>query len=154
MKNILLVVDVQPEFADNDGQYQKILHFIEESRSQYDKIVATICKNKEDTAFVKYENWFECFNVQPLDFTADQEIEKFGYGLSEYETVLPKTAHYDVIGFNTDACVMKIALDMFDKNYDFNVLTDYCYSHSGYDRHMNGVRLMKHLMSNAIIEHH
>ena len=154
MKKILLAVDVQPEFADKDGKYEEILEFINKSRNNYDEVIATVCKNKPDSPFVRYENWYECFAIKSLDFKADNVLEKFGYGLPEYESILPKDAHYDVIGFNTEACVLKIALDLFDKGYDFNVLTDYCYSKSGYDKHMNGVTLMTRLMSKAIIEHH
>lgn len=149
---ILLVVDLQVEFKDNDGQYERILDFVNHAKENgYDRVIATVCKNNDNTAFVKYENWYDCYNPEPLEFNPDDILIKYGYGLNNYN-ILPKTDQYDIIGFNTDACVLKIALDLFDNNYDFHVLTDYCYSNSGYTHHINGVELLKRLMSKAIKE--
>ena len=33
-------------------------------------------------------------------------------------------------GFDTDACVQKTAVDLFEKNYDVYVLKDYCMSYN------------------------
>ena len=103
------------------------------------------------TFYVKYENWYDCIDkVEDLEFCPDVVIEKYGYGLSDY-ACLNKADNYDIIGFNTDACVLKIALDLFDKGYNFRVLTDYCYSSEGLDHHLNGVELLKRLISKAVV---
>lgn len=33
-------------------------------------------------------------------------------------------------GFDTDACIQKTAIDLFEQNYDVYVLKDYCMSHA------------------------
>ena len=38
-------------------------------------------------------------------------------------------------GFDTDACVQKSALDLFEQNYNVYVLKDYCMSHEGKEIH-------------------
>lgn len=147
---ILLVVDLQKEFKDCDGEYERILNFVKTVKG-YDRIIATKCLNSMDSPFVKYENWYDCIDkVEDLEFCPDVVIEKYGYGLSDY-ACLNKADNYDIIGFNTDACVLKIALDLFDKGYNFRVLTDYCYSSEGLDHHLNGVELLKRLISKAVV---
>ena len=47
---VLLVVDLQPEFRDNDCQYEKILEFVKTTKD-YDKIIATQCFNFSESSF-------------------------------------------------------------------------------------------------------
>lgn len=149
---VLLVVDLQPEFRDKEGQYERILDFVKKAKlNGYDRVVATMCCNSPDSPFVKYNNWFDCLNgCMPLEFNSDKVIVKYSYGLPDYSR-LSKNNTYDIIGFNTDACVLKIAMDMFDRSYDIRVLTKYCFSSSGLVQHKSGVKLLKHLMSDAVI---
>lgn len=150
---ILLTVDLQPEFADKDGKYEEILHFVQQSinNNSYDKIIATKCGNKENSNFVKYSNWSELMdNVSELDFKPDIIIKKISYGLLDY-SFLPKDAEIDIIGYNTGACVLKVALDLFDREYNFKVLSRYCYSNNGLEHHKHGLWTLRNLMENAVI---
>ncbi len=149
---VLLVVDLQPEFKDKEGQYERILQFVKDAKNgDYDYVIGTQCLNSVDSPFVKYNNWLDCLDgCEPLEYEPDLKLEKTTYGLSSYG-VLPIDNEYDIIGFNTDACVLKIAMDMFDRNYNIRVLTDYCFSSSGSAQHSSGVKLLKHLMSDAVI---
>ena len=149
MKNILLAVDVQPEFADKERHYEQIINFIKSSN--YDEIVATQCINSPNSPWVKYQDWKNLMDgARPLEFHYDCMYEKVGYGMDDY-SVLEKDAHYDIIGYNTGACVLKVALDLFDRGYDFNVLTDYCYSDSGKEHHEKGVWTLKNLLGKAVL---
>ncbi len=38
-------------------------------------------------------------------------------------------------GFDTDACIQKTAIDLFEQNYDVYVLKDYCMSHAWKEIH-------------------
>ena len=38
-------------------------------------------------------------------------------------------------GFDTDECIQKTAIDLFEQNYDVYVLKDYCMSHAGKEIH-------------------
>ena len=50
---ILLAVDVQHEFRDQNGRYEKIVSYIKNASSEYDFVYATVCANKPDSPFIK-----------------------------------------------------------------------------------------------------
>lgn len=87
-------------------------------------------------------------------------IIKYGtYGLPDnfdsFETAgtyLPNKGVYDIIGHDTDACVMAVAFQLFDKGYDFRVLTKWCYSSGGIEMHRMAVELMKRNFGRAVVE--
>lgn len=148
--NILLAVDVQKEFQDQDGQYDKIVSYIKSAAGRYDLVYATVCANRPDSPFVKNRVWFDCLNgVEPLAFPCDRIFVKYGYGFLEYSWLDTKD-HYDIIGFNTDCCVLKVALDLFDRGYDFHVLTEYCYSSGGGEEHRRGAAVLKDLLGEMV----
>lgn len=150
---ILFVVDLQAEFADNDGEYERILSFVQDAiqNREYDKVIATKCLNRKNSNFVRYNNWNELINsASQLGFKPDTVIEKVSYGLLNY-SILPKDALIHVVGYNTGACVLKVALDLFDRDYNFKVLSQYCYSSSGLEHHKHGLWTLRNLMENAVI---
>lgn len=150
--NILLVVDLQKEFIDHEGKYGEIIEFVKKAKENgFDEVYATMTVNHPEGPYVKYARWYDCMGiVEPLEFNCDKLIIKHGYGLDSYE-VLSKENEYTIIGFNTDACVLKVATDLFDRNYKFKVKLDCCYSSNGFDHHHRGVRLFKDLMPDACI---
>ena len=148
---ILLAVDVQKEFRDQDGQYDRIVSYIKNAAGKYDRIYATVCANKPDTPFVKNNVWLDCLDgVEPLAFSPDKVFVKYGYGFLDYSWLDPED-QYDIIGFNTDCCVWKVALDLFDRGYAFHVLTDYCYSSTGEEEHRRGVAVLRDLLGQMVV---
>ncbi|MCI8520252.1 MAG: isochorismatase family protein [Clostridia bacterium] len=149
---ILLAVDLQKEFADKDGKYEEILAFLNDAvrGGGYDKVVATKCVNSNKSNFVRYNNWHKLIDgTSELEFKADEVIEKQSYGLTDY-SMLPKDAEIDIIGYDTGACVLKIALDLFDRDYKFLVLSKYCYSTGGEEHHKRGLQVLSNLLENAV----
>lgn len=63
----------------------------------------------------------------PIDTAVNDELKNYikENGISEIY----------LCGFDTDACVQKTALDLFEQNYDVYVLKDYCMSHAGKATH-------------------
>ena len=148
---VLLVVDLQPEFRDNDGQYERILEFVKTTKD-YDKIIATQCFNLSSSPFIKYGCWYDCQGkVEDLEFTPYFILAKSTYGLTDY-TLLNEEWEYDIIGFNTDGCVLKIAFDMFDKGYNFRVLSQYCYCSTGIEAHTSGKAVLRNNLGTAFVE--
>lgn len=148
---ILLVVDLQKEFRDDDGQYEKILDFVRKTQD-YDRIIATKCFNLSNSPFLKYNCWSDCQSkIEDLEFTPYFIIGKSSYGLIDY-SLLNEEWEYDIIGFNTDACVLKVAMDMFDKGYNFRVLTQYCYSSNGKESHLRGKEVLRANIGTAFVE--
>lgn len=150
-KDVLLVVDLQQEFKDKDGGYDELLHYVRCAGPKYDAIIGTICLNTPDNNFVRYGNWTDCMgSFLGLEYTPDLIIVKHGYGLDDYN-ILDKNNHYYIMGMNTDACVLKVALDLFDRGYEFTVLGDYCASNGGLGHHIRGISLMQTLFPEAIV---
>ena len=88
---ILLAVDVQKEFRDQDGQYDRIVSYIKNAAGKYDRIYATVCANKPDTPFVKNNVWLDCLDgVEPLAFSPDKVFVKYGYGFLDYSWLDPE----------------------------------------------------------------
>lgn len=149
---ILLAVDIQPEFADKDGMYPKILGFVRDAVAgdEYQRVIATKCLNRENSNYVRYSGWTDMLDgAKELEFEPDEVIEKISYGLLDY-SFLAKDAEIHVIGYNTGACVLKVALDLFDRDYNFKVLTKYCYSGDGKYNHERGLWTLKNLMEYAV----
>ena len=49
-------------------------------------------------------------------------------------------------GFDTDACIQKTAIDLFEQNYDVYVLKGYCMSHAGKETHDFYINNLKRLI--------
>lgn len=157
----LIAVDVQREFGlapkANPERYAKIVDFIQSSRADYDRIISTVCCNDEYTNMYRAAAWREIVVLpSSLDFHPDRYIVKHTYGLPLREVINFSNdsceAHsYDIIGYNTDCCVLAIALQLFDIGKQIRVLTDYCYSSSGEAHHQRGVQLLKDLLGSYCI---
>lgn len=51
-----------------------------------------------------------------------------------------------VCGIDTDACVLKTAIDLFKNNYNFRVIENCSMSHSGKEFHEFAIRMLKKLV--------
>ena len=113
--NRLLVVDLQEEFRDQDGQFDRILDFVKRAKKTggYDKVIATKCLNREDCAFMRYAAWDDCLQgAKPLPFAPDEVLEKYGYGLPDYGLLDPK-AHYDIVGLGVQQVIVRKPVAVF-----------------------------------------
>lgn len=148
-EKILLVIDLQREFGRGE-RYEEILQFVK-STKDYTKIIGTVFMNVPNSPFVKYLGYEDCMDsLQPLDYEPDEILFKSGYGISDYSK-LNKNCRYDIVGYNTDACILKIALDLFDRGYDFRVLGNYCYTSEGEEIHESALKILKGIIGSALI---
>ena len=54
-------------------------------------------------------------------------------------------------GFDTDACVLKTALDLFENNYEVYVLKDYCMCSAGQKIHNETIENLKRLIGREYV---
>ena len=87
--------------------------------------------------------------IQPLDFVPDRMFVHSGYSAVN-KMALPSDVHIDVIGLDTDACVLSHCFDLFDKDIPFHVLIDGCYSSGGAEMHDIGVKILQRQFNNAV----
>ena len=151
MLKALIVVDLQPEFVIDDytrQAYNRVLEFVRTTKD-YDRIIATqfVRGNPHYVNLLDFE-----FPAKPaqLEFEYDKLIQKTGYGLPDMEYLnLSREYHYDIVGCETDACVLKISLDLFDREHSFNVLYPLVFTGSGADD-MSCRRVLDHILGRAI----
>ena len=129
MKKVLLVVDLQPEFVNDESRdaYKHVLDFVTHTK-EYDQIIATRFV-RGNTNFKRYLDWEFTSEPKNLEFHPDIIRDKTGYGLSDEQYLqLSRDYHYDIVGCETDACVYKLAMDLFDREFDFSVLYPYVFT--------------------------
>ena len=143
MKKLLLVIDVQKDFINEHTE--KILPKIKElvNSDKYDLIAFTRFINDENSIWYKKLNYTGCMTKEGQEIVIDTKNHKI-FDKKIYTAVNDELKTYiqenDIseiylCGFDTDACVQKTAIDLFEQNYDVYVLKDYCMSHLGNEIH-------------------
>ena len=159
MKKLLLVIDVQNDFInDNTKDYvNKIEKLI--NSNKYDEIVFTKFINNENSKWYKELNYKGCIDKQGQDIVIDtQEYKIFEKTIySALNNELRKFIKENDIeqiylcGFDTDACVLKTALDLFENNYEVYVLKDYCMCSAGQKIHNETIENLKRLIGRKYV---
>ena len=154
MKKLLLVIDFQKDFInDNTKDYiSKIEKLI--NSNKYDEIVFTKFINNENSRWYKELNYKGCIDKQGQDIVIDTQeykiFEKTTYSAlnDELRTHIKEKNIKQIYlcGFDTDACVQKTALDMFENNYDVYVLENYCMCSKGVELHNIIINNLKRLI--------
>lgn len=143
MKKLLLVIDVQNDFI-NDNTKKTLIKIKELVNSNnYDLIAFTRFINYEGSIWYKKLNYKGCMTKEQQKIVIDTENNKI-FDKKIYTAVNDELKDYirenDIseiylCGFDTDACVQKTAIDLFEQNYEVYVLKDYCMSHRGEELH-------------------
>jgi len=143
MKKLLLVIDVQKDFInDITIEYtDKIEELI--NSNEYDDVAFTKFMNNKDSKWYRELKYNGCLDEVGQEIVIDAKkykiFEKTIYSSvsEEFEEYLKENdiTQIYLCGFDTDACVQKTALDLFEKDYDVYVLKDYCMSNAGIELH-------------------
>lgn len=159
MNKILIVVDIQNGFCQTNGTREVADKIIALTRNgSFDKVVATRFINKEESPFRKYLNWDKLSKNPDIDLVdgikADEVVDKAVYTCVNNDFIdllkklnndrVPNKVH--VCGVDTDCCVLKIAVDLFEKGIMPIVLTEYCFSNAGIEMHKSGLDILNRLI--------
>ncbi len=154
MADPLLVVDVQRGFLNRYTRHipGRIVRLIE--RGEHDPIIFTRFVNKADGPYHRFLDWHECAG-EPDTLLApelepfagpDRVFTKPGYaGLSdEIARHLQESGFEQVVlaGIDTDMCVLKVAMDVFDLGIRPIILVDCCASTAGLQSHLAGLAVL------------
>lgn len=154
MKKLLLVIDVQNDFINDNTRV--ILPKIDKlvNAREFDDIAFTRFINDVDSNWYKKLNYKGCINKEQQAIAIDtQDYKVFDKKIysalnNELENYI-KTNKIDEIylcGFDTDACVQKTALDLFENDYNVYVLKDYCMCSKGIELHNVIINNLKRLI--------
>lgn len=172
---ILLIVDLQKEFADFDNNfhnYNKVMEFVKENgnKGSYDKIISTYFHNGENPNFRCNLNWYECEDASPnsleyldyIDTSINTIYTKEGYAsknnflpraINMFNGGIPEDAEIHIVGCNLDACIMAICFQLWDAGItNFKVLTEFCYTTSKDFTKEEVIKIMKRNFGNCIVE--
>ena len=154
MPTPLLVVDVQNGFLNEFTSHipRRIEILIE--RESFEPVYFTRFVNVEGSAFRQILRWDGC--AEPPETELADELQSFaieerifskpGYAglpdaLSERLTT-DGVRQATVVGIDTDMCVLKVALDLFDLSIEPRVFVDCCASTSGLQAHLAGLAVL------------
>lgn len=138
MAKILLAIDIQKEFKDNNGMYEKVVDYCEVNRGNYDIIFPTyFCNNYDKNAnFVDKLDWNGCNHttnrslvIHPKNLDVSNCECKYGYASKDILKIADKEKDIiDIVGCDSDACVLATAFRLWDEGYNFRILTNYIYT--------------------------
>lgn len=132
----LLVVDLQKQFKDKNGEYERIVSNIDSLKSNYEKVYATVFTQIDNPNYITKLNWNGCKNCSHKDLEFDIDIEnviiKNGYGIKNITNYFSSDDEIDIIGCDSDACVMAVCFQLWDLGYNFNILSDNVYTTASY----------------------
>lgn len=155
MKTLLLVIDVQNDFIDSNNVH--ILDKISELiySNIYDEVAFTRFVNDKESIWYKKLNYKGCISEDGRKMAIDTKdykvFDKKIYSAvnSELENYIKNNNIEEIYlcGFDTDACVQKTAIDLFERNYNVFVLKDYCMSYD-IELHNTIINNLKRLIGN------
>jgi nicotinamidase-related amidase len=163
---VLVVVDLQRDFINPRTEHLPAR--VEELTGTYPRVIATRFVNAPGSLWVTEVGCEKCMRDTPgaeLAFTSRAPlivIDKDGYGVlgaalapmrrALREAGCRRGAEIDVCGVDTDACVLKTALDLFDLGYRPRILIDACASGNGDEYHRLAAAIIKRqLGSKALV---
>ena len=108
--------------------------------------------NRPDSGWVKWIHWSRLMDSPETDIIpelaprVEYVFDKVAYGafVPEFSRFIAsrKIERIVVCGIATDGCVLKTAVDAFERNIQPIVVTDACASHAGEDVHNAGLLLI------------
>ena len=150
-KTCLLIIDVQTGFINESTKH--IPPLVEAAQQKYDYVVATRFFNPENSFFRTLIKW-TCFipgsDDIPLAFHASKDaliIDKPIYScVSDNFIDWLRDRDITVVhicGIDTDICVTKCAVDLFEQGVEPVILSALCASYAGEDAHNNALSTLE-----------
>ena len=159
MNKLLLVIDVQADFINENTKsiVNRIIELIDSKK--YNNIAFTRFINDKNSIWYKKLNYRGCITAEGQKVVLDTKdykiFDKKIYSAvnKEFEQYIKDNAINEIYlcGFDTDACIQKTALDLFEKGYNIFVLKDYCMSYAGKELHDIIINNLKRLIGNSSV---
>lgn len=154
MNNLLLIIDLQKDFIND--KTRNVPYNIEKliSRKKYKYIIFTKFINDINSPFYKELKDNGCTKEEGKKITIDTLeypiLNKKAYtALNNELKLFLKDKDIETIylcGIDTDACILKTAIDSFENNFDVKVIEDCCMSHSGKKYHNFAINMLKKII--------
>ena len=148
----ILVIDVQNGFLSDETRYvvPRIINLLDYFKE--DIVVATKFVNISGSGYTDIMNWHRLMESPEIDIIPEIEdksniiLEKNVYSAycKELESIIQNNNIEKVylVGIDTDCCVLKTAIDLFEHNIEPIVLADYCASTGGKESHNAAITVL------------
>ncbi len=154
MSEPLLIVDVQSGFINDFTHHvpQRVVRLIE--RNQYAPVIFTRFINDPGGPYDRFLDWHSCNSEPETDIVpelkpfAQNEFVFSKLGLCGMPDELTgylreqRSERVFLVGIDTDMCVLKIAMDLFDMGIEPIIFTDCCASTAGLQAHLAGLAVL------------
>ena len=149
MNILLLVIDMQQEFINENTKH--LINKIDKLKEEYKNIIYTKFINSPKSRWVKDLNWNGCLTKESQKLVIDPKdnkiIEKEIYSSLNKELIeyinKNNISKIHICGIDTECCILKTALDLFENDYDVYVLEEYTSSMNGKTKHQNAIEILK-----------
>ena len=154
MSEPLLIVDVQVGFINQFTHHipQRVVCLIEQKR--YSPLLFTQFINAPDGPYDRFLGWHGCNSEPETEIVPELKLlaqtgsifSKPGLCGMPDELIdylrQQKIERVFIVGIDTDMCVLKIAMDLFDIGIEPIVFTDCCASTAGLQAHLAGLAVL------------
>ncbi|MBE5805958.1 MAG: cysteine hydrolase [Clostridiales bacterium] len=159
LKKLLLVIDLQNDFINDNSRYvvEEIKKLVDSKK--YDNIIFTKFINDYESNWYKKLNYKGCLTQEgqdiPINTYKHLVIEKKIYSSLNDELIeyinKNRIEEIHICGIDTECCVLKTALDLFEKNYNIKVLKEYCACTNGKEKHDNAINILTRCIGKSSI---
>lgn len=153
---ILLVIDLQKGFINNSTEHllNILPGLIKFHKQKSVPVIFTRFINNIDSSFVRLMNWHKFTTSSEIDITdellpfAEKVFDKHGI-YSAFTNEFSKYIESNDIqkiylsGIATDGCILKTAVDCFERGIEPVIISEACASHGGEEIHNAGLTLLK-----------
>lgn len=157
MTDCLLYIDVQNGFVSEKTEH--ILPRLQSISDKFDHVIATKFFNTKNGPYTRVMSWYKLMDSPETDLisfvkeSSEKIFEKNIYSAVSDELISfirdNKIDTVYITGIDTDCCVLKTAVDLFERNIDFKVLVDYTASNGGKESFDAAVKVMQRLIGDS-----
>lgn len=158
-KSLLLIIDLQSDFINKNTKDLPRKIEKELAKNKFDFYGFTMFINDINSLFFTKLNYKGCMDEKEKCLVVNNRnypiFKKNIYSAlnGELKTFIKENGITSIYlcGIDTDACVLKTALDLFENNYNVFVIESLCMSHSGRKNHDFAIKLLKKLIGNEYV---
>jgi nicotinamidase-related amidase len=156
----LLILDVQRYFSG--GAAAHVPPLVEALQNRYKIVFATVFVNREGSPYGRLIGWRSCMpgsSDVELAFKPAPHvmlIEKHVYTVVDAKFLAmlagAGVSEVHICGLDTEACVAKCAVDLFEAGIRPVVLAKACASHAGANFHRDGLKILARIIGEKQID--
>jgi len=160
------VLNSMPYFESIKGKRNRTHNEIDESKLP---LLKRIIEENNATIFSQTingetnSNYREKLKWEGCDSCTESDLEivstnniniifKNGYGIKNIDRFFKKDDEIDIIGCDVDACVMAVCFQLWDRDINFKILTDYIYTTASNFTKNDVLKILKRNFGTCVIE--